>query len=258
MDAEENTHAREAGGSLVASDVGAGIRVFVVEDDVDLREELVAGLGDFGFAAHGFADAIGLYRGLLQSQCDIVVLDIGLPHEDGFAVAASLRAIGAIGIVFITGRSAIEDRVRGLMGGGDAYLVKPVDLRELVATLVSVRRRMVAALAMPTEHQPVPRPVGQCWSLLSGGWALLAPSGVSVTLTASERALLQCLFSQTDGVVSRETLVAALGHRVDYYLSHRLDMLVSRLRRKVSQEAGCTLPLRAVRGRGFILSLREG
>lgn len=255
MDAEGNSRESDEGRILVAPDAGAGIRVCIVEDDADLREEIVAGLGDFGFAVRGFADAIGLYRGLLQSPCDVVIVDIGLPHEDGFAVAASLRAIGDVGIVFLTGRSTVEDRVRGLMEGGDVYLVKPVDLRELAATLVSVRRRMAVAASAPDEpRQPAG---GQGWTLLSGGWALLAPSGVSVTLTASERALVQCLFAQAENVVSREALVDALGHRIDYYLSHRLDMLVSRLRRKVGNETGCVLPLRAVRGRGFILSLSD-
>lgn len=256
MDAEEGRPVRDESRVLMEPDIGAGIEVCVVEDDADLREELVAGLGDFGFAVRGFGDAISLYRGLLQMPCDVMVVDIGLPHEDGFAVAASLRAISNVGIVFLTGRSAVEDRIRGLMDGGDAYVVKPVDLHELVAILLSVRRRMVAM--QPAMATTLERPAtGQGWTLQSGGWALLAPNGVSVTLTTSERALMQSLFDQADEVVSREALVVALGHRSDYYLNHRLNMLVSRLRRKVQDETGCVLPLRAVRGRGFILSRSE-
>lgn len=244
------------GGRLVAPDAGAGIRIYVVEDDTDLCDELVAGLLDFGFAARGFGDAMSLYRGLLQASCDIVVVDIGLPLEDGFAVAASLRSVGNIGIVFLTGLGTVEDRVRGLMEGGDAYLVKPVDMLELVASLLSVHRRMAAQRAVqPPAVVPAQAVAeGREWGLTSGGWVLLAPGGSSVALTASERSMMQCLFEHAGEVVSRETLVNALGHRIDYYLNHRLDMLVSRLRRKVSAEAGCALPLRAVRGHGFILS----
>lgn len=81
----------------------------------------------------------------------------------------------------------------------------------------------------------------------------MSPSGRGVSLTASERQLLLCLFAGGNEVVRREALVEAMGHRVDYYLNHRLDMLVSRLRNKVRREIGTALPLRAVRGIGFHL-----
>lgn len=176
-----------------------------------------------------------------------MVLDVGLPNEDGFAVAASLREFANVGIIFFTGRGATEDRVRGLMEGGDAYLVKPVDLRELVATLVSVRRRMMSTCEVASPEAPL---------VASGGsWSLLAPTRVVIGLTSMERSLLQYLFEHAGEVASRSSLVLTLGHRLDYYDNHRLDVLVSRLRRKVKSEAGCVLPLRAVRGHGFILSL---
>lgn len=254
MSTDEYSFAGEADGLLAKSKPGDGIGVCVVEDDEDLREELVAGLADFGFDVRGFHDSTGLYRGLLAGPCDIVVLDVGLPREDGFAVAASLREIRDMGIVFFTGRGSTEDRVRGLMQGGDAYLVKPVDLRELVATLVSVRRRM-AAVAVSAVGDDAPPDAGAGWTLTPDGWSLLTPSSVHVPLTSLERSLLQYLFEHAGEVASRESLVQALGHRLDYYDNHRLDVLVSRLRRKVKREAGSVLPLRAVRGHGFILSL---
>lgn len=254
MSTDERSFAESADGVPAPSKPGAGIRVCVVEDDEDLREELVAGLGDFGFEVRGFHDSLGLYRGLLAEPCELVVLDVGLPHEDGFAVAASLREFANVGIIFFTGRGATEDRVRGLMEGGDAYLVKPVDLRELVATLVSVRRRMMGTCEVLPPDAPAAASGGN-WALTPDGWSLLAPTRVVVALTSMERSLMQYLFEHAGEVASRASLVQALGHRLDYYDNHRLDVLVSRLRRKVKSEAGCVLPLRAVRGHGFILSL---
>lgn len=227
---------------------GAGISVYIVEDDFDLREELTLGLGDFGFKVRGFSCSREFYRGLLEAPCDIAILDLGLPDEDGLSVAAHLSEISNAGIVVLTGRRGLDERVRGLLGGADAYLVKPVDIRELAATLISVRRRIGDVSGAGTA------PVS--WALAQDGWVLQMPSGQTVTLTPSERVLLQCLFEQSNTTVSREQLITALGHRSDYYLDHRLDMLVSRLRRKVN-EAGFNLPLRAVRGVGLLLSLPE-
>jgi len=242
--------------------IGAGIQVFVVEDDEDLREEIGLGLADFGFSVQTFPDPRELYRGMLKSRCDIVVVDIGLPGEDGFSVTEHLRAISDVGIVILSGRRGVEDRVRGLMGGADAWLSKPADLRELAVTLVSVRRRMaLAPTAGEAEPQPVrtPQPATPApeWVLTVDGWALVSPGGRSVSLTPSERLFIQCLFNQVNEVVRREVLVEAMGHRADYYLNHRLDMLVSRLRRKIQSETGEALPLRAVRGFGFILSRHQ-
>lgn len=242
--------------------IGAGIQVFVVEDDEDLREEIGLGLADFGFAVQTFPDPRELYRGMLKSRCDIVVVDIGLPGEDGFSVTEHLRSISNVGIVILSGRRGVEDRVRGLMGGADAWLSKPADLRELAVTLVSVRRRMALVPAGGEAEPPPPRapqPAAPAleWVLTVDGWALVSPGGRSVSLTPSERLFIQCLFNQANEVVRREVLVEAMGHRADYYLNHRLDMLVSRLRRKIQSETGEALPLRAVRGFGFILSRHQ-
>lgn len=227
---------------------GTGISVYIVEDDADLREELALGLGDFGFTVRGFSCSREFYRGLLEAPCDIAVLDLGLPDEDGLSVAAYLNDISNTGIVVLTGRRDMDERVRGLLGGADAYLVKPVDLRELAATLISVHRRIGEVTAPP--------PLSATWVLAQDGWVLQTPNEKTVSLTPGERVLLQCLFEHANRTVSREQLIIALGHRPDYYLDHRLDMLVSRLRRKVGA-TGVNLPLRAVRGVGLLLTLAQ-
>jgi DNA-binding response OmpR family regulator len=223
-----------------------GVSVCVVEDENDLREEVVQTLIEYGFDARGFPGSRELYLGLLQQSCDVAVLDIGLPGEDGFSILAHLREASSAGIIMLTARGQIDDRVRALMGGADIYLVKPVDMAELAANIVSLNRRL-RATALPSAESH------DGWRMSPDGWLLLTPSGASIPLSAAERKLLQVLAQHPGTTVSREALVKALGHHPDDALSNRLDMLISRLRRKVSQASGEKIPLRAIRGIGFSL-----
>ncbi|PKO82188.1 MAG: hypothetical protein CVU19_03045 [Betaproteobacteria bacterium HGW-Betaproteobacteria-13] len=237
---------------------GVGLRVCVVDDDEDLRDEVVLGLQASGFSVRGFPGSRELYRGLLHTPCDVVILDIGLPGEDGFSVTTSLKEVSSCGVVLLTSMTSIESRIKGLMDGADAYLTKPVDLRELAATVLSVHRRIATRRPEAGDETESGAPsitqTSATWSMSIDGWVLMAPNALGVSLTGSERLFLTCLFSHLNEVVRREVLVEAMGHRADYYLSHRLDMLVSRLRKKVLHETGVALPLRAVRGLGFSLT----
>ncbi|WP_374354340.1 response regulator transcription factor [Chitinimonas sp.] len=218
------------------------LHVIVVEDDPDLREELVIGLGALGFDCIGVADAPTLYRQLVLRRPDMILLDVGLPGEDGFSVAAHLRMTPGIGVVMLTARGALEDRVRGLDGGADAYLVKPVALEELASTLRSLARRLGPRL----EEE-----LASAWKLEAGGWVLREPGGRTVVLTATERTLVERLLSTPDRVVSRDELMASLTDKGQDYDPHRLDVLLSRLRRKLA-DAGFESPIQVVRGIGYL------
>jgi two-component system, OmpR family, response regulator PhoP len=222
------------------------IAVCIVEDDCDLREEVVQTLLEYGFDVRGFPGSRELYFGLLQQPCDVAILDVGLPGEDGFSVMENLRTTASIGIIMFTARGQMTDRVRALMGGADAYLVKPVDMVELVATIVSLARRLHAAKSAAHER-------GGGWCLSDDGWLLSSPAGGSISLSGAERSFLQVLAQHVGITVSREELIRALGHHADEVLSNRLDMLVSRLRRKVAGATSEKLPLHSVRGIGFAL-----
>lgn len=229
-------------------------RVVVVDDDHELREMiLVPGLADFGFDVCGVDSAEALYRHILGNGCDLVVLDVGLPSEDGFSAARHLRsALGMrVGIVMLTGRADDANCIRGLDDGADIYLTKPVELEVLAATLHSLLRRMQASQATG-EIQSVP--VVPEWRLESDGWCLRSPQGKRVALTLAERHVMAVLFSRLNEPVTRETLIAALTDDVGAFDPHRLEMLVHRLRRKVEQRSGEALPMQAVRGTGYVMS----
>lgn len=226
------------------------IRIYLVEPDAAERELQVAQLGEMGFDAEGFGDAPAFYRAQAALPCDVAVIDVALPGEDGFSVAAHLRATSHVGIVILTERGSLPDRLHGLRQGADAYLVKPVHRLELSALLGSLGRRVTERMASPTQREAAAR-----WQLLDAGWTLRAPSGRTMPLTATERSFLQCLFAHPERPVSRDALITALGgDRIDFD-PHRIDSLASRLRRKAI-DAGMPLGLRSVRGLGYVFHLQ--
>ncbi|WP_459863030.1 response regulator transcription factor [Endothiovibrio diazotrophicus] len=226
----------------------APLRIYYVEDDADQREGIAATLGEHGFDVHAFSGSHEFYLALIEQPCHIAILDVTLPGEDGFSIAANLRQRSDMGIVMLTACGATDDRVHGLTQGADAYLVKPVEPRELIATLEALARRLGAPPGATGGERETE------WRLTLDDWQLTAPGGIHITLSAQERSLLRALMAEPGLPLSRDTLIEALGHSSDYYLPHRLDMLVGRLRRKVLEAAGAPLPLKAVRGVGFAFS----
>lgn len=221
------------------------VAIIVVEDDADLRYTICAFLEAFGFDVRGAADAVafdGLWR---ERPADILVLDINLPGEDGFSIAARVRAASSAGIVMMTARGRVDDRVSGFEVGADNYMVKPVVLRELVAVIKGLARRLNGSA---TE------PAGEPWSLDPVEWAIVAPNSVSVPLTAAEFSVLEVLMASPGRPVTRGKLLEALGN------TNRasLDSLLSRLRRKVAPTSGLPLPIKSVRAVGYVFTAARG
>ena len=224
----------------------------VVEDDNELRERiLVPGLRSEGFDVDSTDSAMALYRALSLRSWDLFVVDIGLPDENGFEIARHLRHLrqrGGAGVVMLTGRASTEDQVRGLDGGADAYLSKPVGMDVLAATLRSVLRRVA-----PDVQAIAPAPVMSGWCLQQQGWQLVSPTGSRVVLSSSERLLLTLLANAAGEVVGRDVIIDHLCRDDREFDPHRLEMLVHRLRRKVRAASGEDLPLNTVRGLGYLL-----
>lgn len=220
----------------------------MVGDDPYHRDGVFArGLRDHGFDAVGLSSASELYKRMMSETFDIVVLDLSLPDKSGFDVVQHLRNLSSMGIV-LTGRNSTSDRRRGLLSGADAYLTKPVELELLTATLQSLVRRM--------EVDPAsPRPSTPAWQLEAEGWKLVAPNNNAVDLTHAERCILRRLIHEASEVVARDTLIGCLTDDEHAFDPHRLEMLVYRLRRKVRSETGLELPLRAVRGKGYVFAI---
>lgn len=227
-----------------------GARVWVVEDDLEWRTLVIDELTQHGAMARGIGSVETLYRELAVDSCDIVVLDVMLPGEDGLSAASHLRRIGDMGIVLVTARGSAADMAQGLSAGADCYLAKPLELPVLVAALHSLYRRMAARLAAARRDAP---DAGNAWSLRAGGWELWSPNGHSMALSTAERALLRELFSMPGTPVGRERLIAALTPTPWDFDPHRLEVLVHRLRSRVRSATHLALPIRALRGMGYLL-----
>lgn len=217
--------------------------VLIVEDHADLREEVVAYLQACGMTVRGAANGRAMDEALAVRQPDVILLDLGLPKEDGVLIARRLMAAGRTGNIMIIARGRVEDRILGLNAGADIYLTKPLDMRELEAAIGSVMRRWAGA----REQASVPAPASaRSWQLDTARWRLAAPSGGGVSLSGAEFRLLSQFFETPDAIVDRQTLADHL--EMD---PRGLDLLMHRLRRKVELETGEVLPLRTVRGRGY-------
>lgn len=240
----------------------AGLTLWVVEDDAELRALMLDDLRWRGAEVVGLDSAEALYREMAVSRCDIVILDVGLPGEDGYRVAEHLQRAPRMGIVMLTGRGSSHDMAHGLARGADLYLVKPLDVDLLAAALGSLRRRLfdgtetlpssTRAAAEPATNKEAPR-----WELRDDGWSLAAGMGARLELTAAERGLLRCLLARPAVPVDRETLIAAVSDQPWDFDPHRLEVLVHRLRTRVANTIGIKLPVRAVRGAGYIFASEE-
>lgn len=220
------------------------IRVALVEDDADLLDEVGFNLSRQGFQVAACADGKALDRLLQGASIDVAVLDIGLPGESGLAIARRLRRDQPLcGIVMLTARAEVADRIQGMEEGADAYLAKPVDYRELALVLRAVARRVA----------PVAASSGAV--LVEQAQILVMADGQRLDLTRSESLLLSRLARAPGQQATREQLVDALGERYLDYDPRRLEAILSRLRKKLMQAGFAADVLRAVRHSGYLLAL---
>ena len=220
--------------------------IVVVEDNEDLLDEVVFHLGrQPDYAVYSARDGRELDACLAAHPVDVVVLDLGLPGEDGVEIARRLHPRDTVlGIVMLTARGTLDERIVGLQTGADAYLVKPVDMRELVAVIESVHRRL------GKSADPLPLAVeDQCWVFYPLRWQVRAPDGQMHELTAAESRILRLLAESGGQTVSRQSLAAVEGLAALDFDYRRLESTISRLRRKLSRSGQS--PLRAARGQGY-------
>lgn len=229
-----------------------GAVVAVVEDEPSLRLDMVEYLRGCGFDAVGARNGQELNDILAAKPVSLAVLDVNLPGEDGFKIAARLREGTGIGIVMVTARGTTVDRVVGLEVGADAYMVKPVDMRELEAQVKSLLRRLSASPA-PVQTAPAPD-AEEGWSLDSTDWSLTSPAGVRIALTSTEMKLATLLASQARQAVSRDQISQALYNRRWDPQDRTIDTVVRRLRNKVEKAIGETPPLKSEHGVGYVFS----
>lgn len=219
--------------------------IAIVEDEADLRLNLELFLQGRGYPVWGVDSAEALYKQLVTRPTEIIIVDIGLPGEDGFSLIEHLAAANRYGLIAMTARGATADRIQGLKRGADLYFVKPVDLYELEAGIESVFRRLNHVSRRRDDDQPKP------WILDTRDNRLLAPGGEALVLTVREIDLLAYLMSRPGEVIGKDDLLRHLSGSAAMDDFHRIETLLYRLRKKVDQALGQGLPVRSVFGRGL-------
>ena len=221
-------------------------RVALVEDDLDLLEDVAFSLRDEGFEVVTCGCGQELDRAMAQAKFDVVILDIGLPGEDGLSIARRLRASQPeLGIVMLTARTVSSARVKGMEEGADAYLGKPTDLRELALVIHALVRRL-------DSGKP---PDATALTLVVTDNLLLTPGGTSLDLTPTETLLLSRLARMSGHKASRRQIIEGFGEAYFDYDERRLEAIVSRLRRKLESIGLPSDTLQAVRGSGYVLTV---
>jgi two-component system response regulator MprA len=214
-------------------------RVLVVEDDAAVRRMLERSLGAEGFEVTAAADG-GAALALAETAVpDLVVLDVAMPGLSGFEVCRRLRAKGLTGgVLMLTARDSVEDRVRGLESGADDYVVKPFAIAEVVARLRALTRRG-SDRSERLAHGEI---------VLDTATGTVLSGGEPVQLTAREAQLLELLLRDPRAVVSRGAAIEAIWGGAA--TENIVDRYVARVRRKLRDPEA----IRTVRGVGFILA----
>ena len=232
-------------------------RVLVVDDDAAVRTMLTEYLSAHGYevaqAENGAAMRAHLER--RGEQPAVVLLDVGLPGEDGLTLARYLRERYAVGIIMVTGAGDVVDRVAGLEVGADDYIAKPFDPRELRARLKSVLRRLESRPAAKPAARSVS--VGRC-TLDLQSHQLRDAKGREVPLTAMEFELLRAFTEHPNQVLSRDQLLTMTRNREWEPFDRSIDIRITRLRRKLEQDPDRPRVIRTVRGSGYMFVPTEG
>lgn len=233
--------------------VNAKTRVALVEDDEDLLQSTQEYLAHAGYRVWGEGSAEAFFRRFVGDPVDVVVLDIGLPGEDGLSVASLLEHNPNIAVIILSARDALEDRISGLRAGADLYLVKPVNLAELVANIDAVVKRLRASAPLPVQDLAPPNPatINHHWVLQLRGWQLTAPDGQCLKLTGREFALLHRLMEVQGQTVAKKDLAnEIIGPRIGN-ASDRINVLITRLRKKAADQLGQPLPIQTAHQIGY-------
>ena len=214
--------------------------IILVEDEQILREELVEFLTGYGHAVQATDSLAGFAQCFRPEQHVIAIIDIGLPDGSGLDLVQQLREQKlSLGIIVLTARAGVPDKLAGLARGADHYLPKSTDLEELAGIVAALQRRLeVGGLSLR-------------WLLQTAGRTLVPPGMPPIDLSPHDFAVLRVIIEGNGQPVSRRAIVDALGD--DYITSDpaRVDSQLHRLRRKVMDATGKDLPIKTLRNQGY-------
>lgn len=224
--------------------------IAIVEDDPGVAAVIEKTLSDFSFETVWCRSGGDLLRRLPRLMPDLCIIDLGLPDMDGLELMQRLRSASPCGILILTGRAHVSDRVMGLELGADDYVLKPFEPRELVARVRSVLRRRESSSG-PAQPASVAEFAG--WRFHLGSNTLVSPAGVEELLSASEAELLKVFVASPNRILQREQLI---GQRDLSPTDRTIDVRISRLRRKLEPDPQNPQFIKTVYGAGYLFLAR--
>lgn len=237
-------------------------RIAIVEDEPDLRDAVAEYLAANGYEVLTAESADAMRELVKSASFDLAILDIAMPGEDGLSLGRWLRQQAPMGLIYATAAGAAIDRIVGLELGADDYVVKPYELRELLARVRSVLRRVPRGGAIPATTgkpaEPERRVVafGEYRADLDGRM-VTGPGGAILDLAKSEFDVLEVFLTRSNRLLSRATISDAIGFEEDPESSRAVDIRIMRLRKKIEDDPSNPKFLRTVRGEGYIFSLPD-
>jgi len=227
--------------------------IVVVDDDAGVRTLLTRILRECGYEVSAARDGTELQSIMGTGRIDLILLDIMLPGDSGIDLCRTIRDQSHVPIIMISARGQESDRVAGLDVGADDYIAKPFGRSEVLARVRAVLRRM------RDPHSPLNAPVPErfefaSWQYHARRRELIAPSGAEVDLTAAEQDLLLALLRNPQRMIGRERLLELSRSRIGSSTDRSIDVLVSRLRRKLGDGRKIRPLIRTVRGVGYMFN----
>lgn len=216
-------------------------KILILEDEPSLLEAYISFLNLEGFIADGLNSLEAAKNWMLTHDFDILILDLGFNDGDGLDWLSKQPNLSSKGLIIVTARDSIKDKITGIQAGADVYLTKPIPLEIISASAHNLFRRISKA------------PMSQ-WEINSTDWILKAPDNQKIKLTHSEMLLMVCFTQYQGQIVPKDALITSLGHLPSYYDARRLEIMIRRLRMKVVSSLGFELPFETVHGRGFAFS----
>jgi two-component system, OmpR family, response regulator len=230
--------------------------IMVVDDEASTRDMV----GDY-LRMHGFRPTLcdggaSLREAFAKEEPDLIVLDLNMPEEDGLSIVRDLKSRSTVPVIMLTATASAIDRVVGLELGADDYIAKPCELRELVARIRSVLRRVQGPPAAASEDAQAKNKVvkfGTKWLDLDAR-VLRDDDGVEHPLTASEFNLLKAFAEHPKRVLTRERLLDLANARDPDAFDRAIDIRITRIRRKIEPDPAHPSVIRTVRGAGYVFS----
>lgn len=226
--------------------------ILVVDDDPELRQLLRDHLSGHGYNTLMAGDGIEMWRLLADDKVDLIVLDLMLPGDDGLTLCRELRNRTAIPILMLSARGDETDRVIGLEVGADDYIAKPFGPRELLARIKSILRR-VGELGTKRGAQSRQLPLG-LWLLDVDTRYLINPDGIVISVSSGEFKLLKLFAESPNRVLSRDQLLEVLAGREAGPYDRTVDVMISRLRRRLGDDGREPALIKTIRNEGYLLA----